>query len=43
VKGLNAITVKGEKAVLVGINNDRLRIFTSRKIASSGKKLALND
>jgi hypothetical protein len=42
VKDLQSITVKGEKAVLVGANNDRLRIFTAKTRSAAGNKLALN-
>ena len=42
VKDLHSITVNGEKAVLVGANNDRLRIFTAKTRSAAGNKLALN-
>ena len=42
VKDLHSITIKGEKAILVGANNDRLRIFTAKNRNAVGNKLALN-
>jgi hypothetical protein len=42
VKDIRSIDVKGEKAILVGVNNDRLRIFITRSKPATGNKLALN-
>lgn len=41
VKALHSITVKGEKAILVGANNDRLRVFSVKNRSAAGNKLAL--
>ena len=43
VKDIRSITVKGEKAILVGANNDKLRIFTVRNGSAAGNKLAVNE
>ena len=42
VKDLHAITVKGEKVILVSANNDKLRTFTAKGKAPASNKLALN-
>ncbi|HMG90256.1 MAG TPA: VCBS repeat-containing protein [Chryseolinea sp.] len=42
VKDIHSIMIKGEKAILVGANNEKLRIFTLRNKNAAGTKLALN-